>query len=68
MGNNIESTAELAEDHMPVYGKIIMYAERDGSDLIVVETREKSGFTKLLLGSVASGVVTYSPAPVFFVK
>jgi nucleotide-binding universal stress UspA family protein len=66
--NSVESTAELVEDHMPVYGEIIACAEREGADLIVVGTRGKSGFTKLLLGSVASGVVTYSPIPVLVVK
>lgn len=66
--NSIESTAELVENHMPVYGEIIMCAEREGADLIVVGTRGKSGFTKLLLGSVASGVVTYSPVPVLVIK
>ncbi len=65
---HVEATAELVEDHMPVYGEIIMCAERESADLIVVGTRGKSGFTKLLLGSVASGVVTYSPVPVLVVK
>jgi nucleotide-binding universal stress UspA family protein len=66
--NRVEATAELVEDHMPVYGEIIMCAEREGADLIVVGTRGKSGFTKMLLGSVASGVVTYSSIPVLVVK
>lgn len=66
--NSVESTAELVEDHMPVYGEIIACAEREGADLIVIGTRGTSGFTKLLLGSVASNVVTYSPIPVLVVK
>ena len=37
--NSIESTAELVEDHMPVYEEIIGCAEREGADLIVVGTR-----------------------------
>lgn len=65
---HVEATAELVEDHMPVYGEIIMCAERESADLIVIGTRGKSGFTKLLLGSVASGVVTYSSVPVLIVK
>lgn len=37
--NSVESTAELVEDHMPVYEEIIGCAEREGADLIVVGTR-----------------------------
>ena len=66
--NRVDSTAELIEDHMPVYGEIIACAERERADLIVIGTRGTSGFAKLLLGSVASGVVTYSPIPVLVVK
>ncbi|MDQ3854012.1 MAG: universal stress protein [Thermoproteota archaeon] len=47
---------------------IVDYADRNKVDLIVVGTRGRSGFTKLLLGSVASGVVTYASCPVMVVK
>ena len=46
----------------------------DGSDeeqkinLIVVGTRGRSGIKKMLLGSIASGLVTYAPCPVLVVK
>ena len=33
-----------------------------------VGTRERSGFKKLLLGSIASSVVTYAHCPVMVVK
>jgi nucleotide-binding universal stress UspA family protein len=36
--------------------------------LIVVGSRGMTGFKKLLLGSVANGVVTYSRCPVLVVK
>jgi len=39
-----------------------------GVDIIVAGTRGKSGFRKLLLGSVASGIVTYAHCPVLVVK
>ena len=47
---------------------IVDYAEKNKVDLIVTGTKGRSGFTKLLLGSVASGVVTYASCPVMVVK
>jgi nucleotide-binding universal stress UspA family protein len=44
------------------------YAEKENIDLIVVGTRGMSGFKKILLGSIASGVVTYAHCPVLVVK
>ena len=38
------------------------------SGLIVIGTRGRSGFKRLLLGSVASHVVTYAHCPVFVAK
>jgi nucleotide-binding universal stress UspA family protein len=49
-------------------GGIVDYAEDKDIDLIVIGTRGKSGFKKMLLGSVASGVVTYAHCPVLVVK
>ena len=37
-------------------------------DLIVLGTRGRSGFKRILLGSVASGVITYAHCPVMVVK
>jgi nucleotide-binding universal stress UspA family protein len=53
---------------MSVEGTIVEYAERQGVDLIVIGTTGRSGFKKLLLGSVASGVVNYATCPVMVVK
>jgi nucleotide-binding universal stress UspA family protein len=47
---------------------IVEYAENKNINLIVVGTRGISGFKKLLLGSVASGIVTYAHCPVLVVK
>ena len=47
---------------------ILDYAEDKGVDLIVLGTRGRSGIKKLLLGSTASGVVTYSHCPVLVTK
>jgi nucleotide-binding universal stress UspA family protein len=51
-----------------VVGAIIDYAEHKKVDLIVIGTRGRSGFKKMLLGSVAAGVVTYAHCPVMVVK
>ena len=47
---------------------IVDYADSEQVDLIVIGTRGKSGFKKLLVGSIASGVVTYASCPVMVVK
>ena len=44
------------------------YAEDKDVDLIVVGTRGRSGFKKLLLGGVATNVVTYAHCPVMVVR
>ena len=47
---------------------IVDYAERENIDLIVIGTRGRTGIKQLLLGSVASDVVTYAHCPVMVVK
>ena len=49
-------------------GGIVDYAEEKNIDLIVIGTRGRSGFKKLMLGSVASHIVTYAHCPVLVVK
>ena len=51
-----------------VAGGIVDYAEDKDVKWIVVGTRGKSGFKKVLLGSVAGDVVTYAHCPVLVVK
>lgn len=59
---------EIIESTMSLVGTIIDYAEKEGVDLIIMGSRGRTGFKKLILGSVASGVVTYAPCPVMVVK
>lgn len=47
---------------------LVEFAEKNSIDLIVTGTRGRSGIAKLLLGSVASGVVGHSKCPVMIVK
>ncbi|HET7344577.1 MAG TPA: universal stress protein [Nitrososphaeraceae archaeon] len=65
--NNINFKSQI-EKSLSVEGTIVDYAEQENIDLIVVGTRGRSGFTKLLLGSVASKVVTYAKCPVLVIK
>jgi nucleotide-binding universal stress UspA family protein len=51
-----------------IYGEIIQYAQIESIDLIVIGTRGRSGFKRVLLGSTASGVVTYANCPVTVTK
>jgi nucleotide-binding universal stress UspA family protein len=68
MGNNrIQLRTELIASSSAVSG-IVAFAEKEKVELIIVGTKGRSGFTKLLLGSVASGVVTYAHCPVMIVR
>jgi nucleotide-binding universal stress UspA family protein len=66
--NNIQFKTQLIDSQMSVEGTIVEYAENNGIDLIVLGTRGRSGIKKLLLGSVASGVISYATCPVIVVK
>ena len=65
---NIKLSTKVILTGIAVYGEIIQYAEKESIDLIVLGTRGRSGFKKLLLGSTATGVVTYSHCPVLVTK
>lgn len=65
--NKIQMRTELISSATAVAG-IVGFAEKENVDLIVIGTRGRSGFKRLLLGSVASGVVNYAHCPVMVVK
>ncbi len=62
----IQIQTVIVHDH-PVE-KIINYAQENGFDLIVIGTRGLGGFKKLVIGSVAQKVVSYSKVLVMVVK
>ncbi|MDQ3998891.1 MAG: universal stress protein, partial [Thermoproteota archaeon] len=66
--NGVKFKTEVVASPTSTMHAIVDYAENNKVDLILVGTRGRSGFTKLLLGSVASGVVTYASCPVMVVK
>jgi len=69
--NADEKKVQIKTEIIPsinIAGGILDYAEENNIDLIVIGTRGRSGFKRLLLGSVASHVVTYAHCPVFVAK
>ncbi len=59
---------ETVEEIYSIPGAIIKYAEQEKADVIVVGGTGRSGFKKLLLGSVSGDVVRYARCPVMVVK
>ncbi len=64
----VKVNIEMVASPTSVVPSIVDYAEKNKVDLIVTGTKGRSGFAKMLLGSVASGVVTYANCPVMVVK
>jgi nucleotide-binding universal stress UspA family protein len=65
---DIQLKTEVVVSPTSVVGAIVDYAERENVDLIVIGSRGRRGFKKMLLGSTASGVVIYATCPVLVVK
>ncbi|MGA9166698.1 MAG: universal stress protein [Nitrososphaeraceae archaeon] len=66
--NNVQIETKIVQIPMSVEEAIVVYAEKENIDLIVVGTRGRTGFAKKLLGSAALGVVTHASCPVTVVK
>ena len=47
---------------------LVEFATKEKADLIVVGTRGMTGFRKLIMGSVSSGLVGHSPCPVLVAR
>lgn len=68
-GKDIEFKSDILENPtLKVSSLIINRAESENVNLIVVGKRGRQGFKRLLLGSVASDIVTYAHCPVLVVK
>jgi nucleotide-binding universal stress UspA family protein len=66
--SNIQLQTEVIVTATSIVSAIVEYAKNRNIDLIVTGTRGRSQFKKLLLGSVASGVITDAACPVMVVK
>jgi nucleotide-binding universal stress UspA family protein len=65
---NINLKIDMVDLMTSVAGTIVSYAEEKEADLVVIGTRGMSGIKRMLLGSVAEGVVMYAHCPVLVVK
>jgi nucleotide-binding universal stress UspA family protein len=65
---NIEIVTEVIIADESIFSEIIEFAERENKDLIIMGTRGRTGFKKLLLGSVASGVINFAHCPVLVIR
>lgn len=66
--NDIKINTEVLNGTHGIAAAIVNYAEGKKSDLIVMGTRGRTKLKKMLLGSVAQGVVTYAPCTVMVVR
>ena len=65
---DVEFTTDVIIAEESIVKEIIEYSERENMDLIVIGTRGRTGFKKLFLGSVASGVLNFAHCPVLVVR
>ncbi|MGI0018488.1 MAG: universal stress protein [Nitrosotalea sp.] len=66
--NEVQVKTETVEELYSVPAAIVKYAENENIDLIIMGSTGKTGFKRLLLGSVANDVVIHSPIPVMIIK
>ena len=64
----VRASSEIVDTPISVVGEIVDYAEKHEIDMVALGTKGRSGFAKLLMGSVATGVMTYAPCPVVIVR
>jgi nucleotide-binding universal stress UspA family protein len=66
--NGVAVKMETVEELYSVPAGIVKYAEKENVDLIIMGSTGKTGFKRLLLGSVASDALTHSHTDVMIVK
>jgi nucleotide-binding universal stress UspA family protein len=63
----IKVKTESLEANSPAY-KITEYAQENSIELIIMGTHGYTGLKKMMMGSVASGVLNSSPVPVLLIR
>lgn len=66
--NGVEFKTETVEELYSITAAIVKYAEKENADLIIMGSTGKTGFSRLLLGSVASDVLKHATCPVLVIK
>jgi len=64
----VEFKTHTVEEMYSIAAGIVKYAEDENVDLIIIGSTGKTGFKRLLLGSVASDVLRHAICPVMVVK
>ncbi|HET6517721.1 MAG TPA: universal stress protein [Nitrosopumilaceae archaeon] len=64
---NVDVSVHIIHESSTV-GGILSFAEKNNIDLIVIGSHGRSGFKKLVLGSVAAAIITKAQCPVMVVK
>jgi nucleotide-binding universal stress UspA family protein len=66
--SGVRSRSQIIMAKKSTVSSMLDYVEEQNINLIIVGTRGRSGIKKMLLGSNASGLVTYASCPVLVVK
>lgn len=66
--NSVKFSAETILDVVSAADSIVNYAENSEADLIVIGTKGRTGIKRILLGSVANGVVMHANCPVLVTR
>ena len=65
---NVNIKYDILFRRVSVIDSILSYAEDNKIDIIVIGTRGLTGFKRLLVGSVALGVINHARCPVLLVR
>lgn len=68
MSDGLDVETKTVETNQSIVMAIVDFAGREKADLIVMGTRGTSGYGRLMLGSVAAGVVSFASCPVLAVR
>jgi nucleotide-binding universal stress UspA family protein len=68
INKGVKVKTEVVLSVISIVEAILTYSEKENIDLIIVGSKGRSGWKKLILGSVASGISTYAHCPVLIVK
>ncbi|HVH15101.1 MAG TPA: universal stress protein [Candidatus Angelobacter sp.] len=66
--NGLDLETKTVETSQSIVMSIVEFASQEKADLIVMGTRGTSGYGRLMLGSVAAGVVSFANCPVLAVR